>query len=184
MSEEELGEVEKKFLKKHWKVVAVFAVLFIAAAIVAIFVFLLFVETAQATGLVPSMLGQWTIGYMITFCLHVVFWELLLVGSWVLVISLVILIQWYKKLPEEERTKWPQRGRREEGDAFEFIFGITWLIVVWVDDRWHLPFESWTFNDWVYSFLSAMFWDLLIFGIPIALYFLWWVRREIIPESE
>ncbi|MFW9910597.1 MAG: hypothetical protein ACFFEF_18740, partial [Candidatus Thorarchaeota archaeon] len=60
---------------------------------------------------------------------------------------------------------------------------ITWLIVVWLDGRWELSFNSWTFNDWVYSFLAAFAWDLLIFGVPIALAFLWWMRREIKTES-
>ncbi|MHA2066578.1 MAG: hypothetical protein ACXABY_19575, partial [Candidatus Thorarchaeota archaeon] len=61
---------------------------------------------------------------------------------------------------------------------------ITWLIVVWVDGRWNLAFESWTFNDWVYSFLAALAWDLLIFGVPIALAFIWWIRKEIQKEPQ
>jgi hypothetical protein len=94
----------------------------------------------------------------------------------------LILILWYRKLPEEERDIETKRGRREEGDAFGFLVGITWLIVVWFDNRWNLAFESWTINDWVYSFLAAVAWDLLIFGIPIALAFLWWIRREMKTE--
>ncbi|MFW9908865.1 MAG: hypothetical protein ACFFEF_09845 [Candidatus Thorarchaeota archaeon] len=181
--EEFLDERERRFLRRHWKMALVFTMLGFAGAIGAVLVLLWFVAMAQATALVPAVLGEWSIGYVITFILHLIFWELLLVGSWVLVLVLVILIKWYRNLPEEERERWPKRGRREEGDAIGFLVGITWLIVVWLDGRWDLAFESWTFNDWVYSFLAAFLWDLLIFGVPIALAFIWWMRKEITKET-
>ncbi len=182
-NEEFLDEYDKRFLRRHWRMTIVFAVIIAAAAVVALLVLLWFVDTAQVTGLVPSTLGQWSIGLVITFCLHLIFWELLLVGSWLLVVVLVVIFQWYMKLPEEERRERPSRGRREEGDAFGFLVTVTWLIVVWVDGRWNLAFNSWTVNDWVYSFLAALSWDLLIFGVPIALFFIWWIRREMKEES-
>jgi len=172
------GEVEKRFLRRHWKMAIVLAVLFSGAAIGALLVLLWFVATAQATGLVPLVLGQWSIGAVITFILHLIFWELVLVGSWVILVVAVIFVKWYRGLPAEERAGWHRRGKREGSDAFGFLVGLTWLIVVWFDGRWNLSFETWTFNDWVYSFLAAVFWDLLIFGVPIALYFIWWIRGE------
>jgi len=183
-SEEEfLNEEEKRFLKKHWRMILPMIVLGAVAIFAAIFVFTWFVALAQATALVPATLGEWSIGYMITFILHLIFWELLLVGSWVLVLVLILIFRWYMKLPEEEREMKPKRGRREEGDAFGFVVGITWLIIVWLDGRWNLAFNSWTFNDWVYSFLAALMWDLIIFGIPILLGFLWWMNKEFRTES-
>jgi hypothetical protein len=179
-----LNEREKRFISTHWKMVTVFAAVIAAGAIGAVLVLTWFVATAQATALVPSLLGQWSIGAVVTFILHLIFWELLLVGSWILVIILVIVFQWYMKLPEEEREMKSKRGRREQGDAFGFLVGITWLIVVWMDGRWDLAFNSWTFNNWVYSFLAAVAWDLLIVGIPIGLAFLWWLRRETRKEAE
>jgi hypothetical protein len=183
-SEELIDEVGKRFLKRHWRMAIVFALLFSVAAVVGLVVLLWFVETAQVTGLVPAMIGQWTIGYTITFILHLIFWELLLVGSWVLVIIITIMLRWYKNLPEEEREGWPKRGRREESDAFGFLFGIAWLIVVFIDGRWDLAFESWPLDYWIYSCLSAAFWILLIFGAPIALYFIYRIWLEIEAESE
>lgn len=178
MSEEQVDEAPKRFLKRHWRMTTVLAVFFAAAVIEALLVLLWLVATAQATVLVPSMLGEWSIGYVITFILHLIFWELVLVGSWVIPLVLVVIFRWYRKLPEEERKGWPQRGRREGSGAFGFLVGVTWLIVVWLDGRWNLAFESWTFNDWVYSWLAAVLWDLLIIGVPIALYFIWWIRKE------
>ncbi|MFW9911649.1 MAG: hypothetical protein ACFFEU_04205, partial [Candidatus Thorarchaeota archaeon] len=140
--------------------------------------------TAQATGLLPSVLGEFTVGYFITFILHMIFWELVLVGSWVLVVVAAIYFLWYKQLPEEEQdiTR-EKRGRREEGDAFGFIVAVFWLIIVWIDGRWNLAFESWTLNDWVYSWIAAFLWVLLIFGIPIAIYFFYWISQEMRKEG-
>jgi hypothetical protein len=179
-----LDERQKRFLRTHWKMAVVIAALIAAGVIGAVLVLMWFVATAQATALVPSLLGQWSISAVVTFILHLIFWELLLVGSWILVIILVIVFQWYMKLPAEEREMRSKRGRREQGDAFGFLVGITWLIVVWLDGRWDLAFNSWTFNNWVYSFLAAIAWDLLIFSIPIGLALLWWIRRETNKESE
>ncbi|MFW9871334.1 MAG: hypothetical protein ACFFFO_17155 [Candidatus Thorarchaeota archaeon] len=181
--EEFLDEEEKRFLKKHWRMILPMIILAAVAVVAVVFVFTWFVALAQSTVLVPSTLGLWSVGHVITFILHLIFWELLLVGSWVLVIFLVIIIRWYMKLPEEEREGWPKRGRREESDAFGFLVGITWLIVVWLDGNWNLAFNSWTFDDWVYSFLAALMWDLIIFGIPILLAFLWWMNKEFKTES-
>ncbi|MFX1441134.1 MAG: hypothetical protein ACFFFD_12885 [Promethearchaeota archaeon] len=182
-NEEFLDEEQKRFLKRHWRMTIVFAVVFAAAVIAAVLVLLWFIDTAQTSGLVPSVLGEFTVGYVITFFLHMIFWELLLVGSWVLVIVAVIIVKWYMKLPEEERDGKPKRGRREEGDAFGFFIAIAWLIIIWIDGRWNLAFNSWTLNDWVFSWLAAVFWVLLIAGIPIAIFFLYWIRTEVQKES-
>ena len=57
----------KKFLKKHWTMFALFVVAAILASVGAIYVFLWFVGDAQSTGMVPSTLGLWTMGNMVTF---------------------------------------------------------------------------------------------------------------------
>ncbi|MFX1483746.1 MAG: hypothetical protein ACFFCP_11240 [Promethearchaeota archaeon] len=179
-----LDEVEKRFLKKYWRMMVLIAALAVLAVVAATYVLTWFVATAQATGFVPAVLGQWSIGHVFAFIIHLIFWELLFVGSWVLIAIAVIMIRWYRNLPPEDRERKPKRGRREESDAFGFLVMITWLIVVWLDGRWNLAFESWTFNNWVYSFLAALGWDLLIFGIPIALGLLWWLRKEISTEPQ
>ncbi|MFW9804755.1 MAG: hypothetical protein ACFFFC_19015, partial [Candidatus Thorarchaeota archaeon] len=89
-SEEFLDEEQKRFLKRHWKMTIVFAVIIAAAVAAAILVFLWFIDTAQTSGLVPSMLGEFTIGYLITLILHMIFWELALVASWVIVVVAAI----------------------------------------------------------------------------------------------
>ena len=69
-----------KFLRNHWKVFTTIVIIAIFAFIGAIYVFLWFVGEAQVTGLVPEILDQWTMGYLVTFILHSIFWEAIFIG--------------------------------------------------------------------------------------------------------
>lgn len=169
----------RKFLQKYWKMTTVFAALAIAAVVEAVLVLLWVVADMQSLGLIPTTLGLWSVGYIITFILHLLFWEIVLVGLWVLVAAAVVYLKWYSNLPEEDKFPKRERGRREQGDAFGFFVGITWLIIIWVTGRWDVTFNAWTVNDWVFTWLWAVFWDLLIIGIPMLLYFIYWIRKEV-----
>ena len=179
----DFDEKDRRFLKRHWRMMVVFGALVAAAASAAVYVLLWFVATAQATGFVPIALGDWTVGYVVAFVLHLIFWELLLVGSWAAVAAVLLAVPWYRKLPDEDKRGSSKRRTREGGDAFGFLVLLTWLLVVWFDGRWALPFQTWTVNAWVYSFLAAVAWDLLIFGIPILIAFIWWIRKGV-SENE
>ena len=169
----------RKFLQKYWRTAVVFAALAIAAVVEAALVLLWVVADMQALGLIPATLGLWSVGYIITFILYLLFWEIVLVGLWVLVAAAVVYLKWYSNLPEEDKFPKRERGRREQGDAFGFFVGITWLIIIWVTGRWDVTFTAWTVNDWVFTWLWAVFWDLLIIGIPMLLYFIYWIRKEV-----
>lgn len=174
-------EVWKNFLRKHWKATLLMIGVGIVAAIVGISTFLWVVADAQASGLVPTVLGEWTVGNCVTFILYVILWELIFVGSWGIPVVLVIF-QWYKKLPYKERKeyerkhkkKWPLQGG---SNGFELFVFLTWLIIVWVGGRWNLAFQSWTFNDWVYSGLAAVLLDLLIVGVLGGIFVIWSLTR-------
>jgi len=174
MSEEEFDEEKLRFILKYWKMTLMLAAIVVIAGIVGVFVLLWQVNIA----VVPATLGLWSVGTVISFCLTLVFWELLLVGSWVAVIMIVWYFMWYSKLPEEDRRKWDGRGNRESSDAFGFFIGIAWLIMLWIDGRWNLTFDSWTFLDWIWSWLYAGFWVLVIGGIVVTIGLVAWVAKE------
>lgn len=187
-NEEMIDEEVGSFLRKHWRATLLMIGAGAGAAIAGILVFLWVVADAQATRLVPAGLGEWTVGYVFAFMVSVILWELILVGSWAIPVVIVVFFQWYKKLPDEERKKfegepkkkWPRRGMSTGGGdgGFGLLVFITWLIIVWVDGKWNLAFQSWTFDDWIYTGLAAILWDLLIIGIPAGIFFVWWIRRE------
>ncbi|MFX0167945.1 MAG: hypothetical protein ACFE89_01200 [Candidatus Hodarchaeota archaeon] len=179
-SEEPKEEALRKFLRQHRKIALMMIAVIAGATIVAAFTFLKVVADAQVLGLVPVALGQWTVGYIFTFILQVIFWELVFVASWAIPILVVIFVLWYRKLPEEERQEYglsPKRGadpRRTEGGGFiSFLIGVVWLIIVWFTGRWNLAFQAWTFNDWVYTGLAACLWVLLPLVIAGTIYLIW-----------
>jgi hypothetical protein len=181
-SREPSNEAWKKFLRRHGKATLSFVGAIAVAVIVALYVFLRVVADAQATGLVPVMLGQWTIGYLFTFVLTLILWELVFLASWVGPAAAVVYLRWYRNLPEEERKEYEggsRRGRSAGRDSgFSFFVGLVWLVIVWTTGIWNLAFQAWTFNDLVFSLLTACLWVLLIVGVFGAMYVVWSLRKD------
>ncbi len=180
--EELSGEAWKKFARRHWKMTLLMAGGIAAAVVAALLVFLWVVGDAQETRLVPSGLGEWTVGYVFAFTVNVILWELILVASWVIPVVVAAYFLWYRKLPEEERKEYEGGPRRRksagENGGISFFIGLVWLVIVWLDGKWNLAFQDWTFDDWVYSWIAAGLVVLLIGGIPVLIYLVWAVRKS------
>jgi hypothetical protein len=171
----------KKFLRKHWNIVALFVVAAILAFIGAIYVYLWFVGEAQLTGLVPSTLGLWTMGHLVTFILHLIFWELLFIGV-PAIIGAVAGWLWWRKLPNEEKSEYHFFGKRSRttrgGGGVSVLLMIAFAIKVFIDGNWNVAIGTWTLNYVVYSMLTILIWIVAIFGIPAAIGIIWWLSRE------
>lgn len=153
-----------------------------AAAVAALLVFLWVVASAQANGLVPSGLGDWTVGHVFTFILNLILWELVLVASWAIPIAMAAYFGWYRRLPAEERREYEggRRRRKSAGESggFSFFVSVVWLIIAWIEGRWNLPLRNWTLNEWVYSWIAASLVVLVIVGVPGMIYLIWSLTRE------
>ncbi len=184
-SEPVQGEkVWKVFLRKHWKMLVVFIIAAIVAVAGAILVLLWFVGNAQASGLVPSLLGAWTMNHLVTFILNLIFWELVIIGIPALVFVLIIIFLWWKRLPSEERADYRRgqlfgkRSRRSDGsEAVSFFVFIGFIIKVYADGNWNTAFATWTFNYFVYSLVWVFVWIAVIAGIPLLIGGIWWLQR-------
>ena len=172
----------KKFFKKHWNMVALFVVAVILLSTWAVYAFLWFVGVAQSSGLVPSTLGLWTMENLISFILHVIFWELILVGI-PIALAAGAGWSWWRKLPSEEKQEYHFFGKRSRttsgGGGVSLLFFIAFCIKVFIDGNWDVPFATWTFDYVVYSMFWILIWGLIIFGIPMAIGAIWWISREI-----
>jgi len=176
------SEIWKKFLRKHWNMVVLFVVGAILVSIGVILVYLWFVGHAQLTGLVPVTLDLWTMGYLVTFLLHVIFWEVLFIGVPVILAAVAGWL-WWKRLPDEEKKEYHFFGTRSRatgggGGSISLLVFIAFCIKVFTDGNWNVAFATWTFDYLVYSLLTALIWILIIFGIPIALGIIWWINHE------
>jgi len=168
-------------MKKHWGVIAVFAVAGVLAFVGAVYVFLWFVGNAQSTGMVPASLGLWTMGNLVAFILYAIFWELLFIGI-PIVIGAAIGWQWWRRLPDDERRGYHLFGRRSRrtggSGGLSLLFFIAFCIKVYIDGNWNVPIATWTLGYVVGSMISILIWVAVIFGIPIAIGAIWWIRRE------
>jgi hypothetical protein len=177
----ESGSDWKKFLRKHWNIVAIFVVAGILALIGAIYVYLWFVGDAQSIGMVPATLGPWTMGHLVTFVLHAIFWELLLIGVPVALAAVAGWL-WWRKLPGEEKKEYRFFGKRSRttsgGGGISLLFFVAFCIKIFIDGNWNLAFAAWTLDYVVDSMISILIWSLIIFGIPAAIGVIWWISHE------
>lgn len=174
-------EIWRKFLRKHWRMLVLFAAAAVLALIGAILVWLWFVGDAQSTDMVPTSLGLWTMGHLVTFLLYLIFWEVLFIGIPVIMAALAGWL-WWKKLPDEEKREYRFFGAHSRttsgGGSISLLFWIAFCIKIYLDGNWNVPLSTWTFNYLVYSCLTALIWILVIFGIPMALGLIWWMSHE------
>jgi predicted permease len=172
----------KKFLRKHWQMAALFVVVAIALVIGAVLVYLWFVGDAQSTNLVPSTLRLWSMGHVVTFLLHLIFWEIVLVGVPAIIAAIAGWL-WWRRLSDEEKKEYHffgTRSRAESGGSggISLLLFIAFCIKVYLDGNWNDAISTWSLDYLVYSCLTALVWILIIFGIPIALGLIWWIHHQ------
>jgi hypothetical protein len=179
--ESEKGSDGRKFMRKHWNIVAVFIAAAVLAFIGAVYVFLWFAGNAQSTGLVPSSLGLWTMGHTVNFILHAIFWELLLIGIPV-AIGAIVGWQWWRRLPEEEKREYHLFGKGSRssraGGAVSPLLFIAFAIKVYVDGNWNTAIASFTLDYVVGSMITILVWIAAIVAIPATIGLIWWIRHE------
>jgi hypothetical protein len=171
----------RKFLKRHWSMLVYWIVAAIVAVIGAILVYLWFVADAQSTGMVPMILGQWTMAHMVTFILHLIMWELVIIGILVAIAAIAGWL-WWKRIPDEEREEYGFFGkgsRRERGGGgISFLFFVAFCLKVYVDGNWNVAIASWTLDYVVNSMITILVWAAIIFGIPAIIIALILLSRE------
>jgi hypothetical protein len=175
------GSNWKGFLGRHWRIVALFVVAIILLLVGAIYVFLWFVGDAQSTGLVPSTLDLWTMGHLVSFILHLVFWQLLFIGI-PAIIGAVAGWQWWRRLPDEDKKAFRFSGKRSRaangGNGVSLLLFIAFALKVSIDGNWNIPISTWTLDYVVDSMITILIWIAAIFGIPVAIGLVWWIRHE------
>jgi hypothetical protein len=172
----------RKFLKHHWSMLVYWIMAAIFAVAGAVLVYLWFVGEAQSTNMVPTILGQWTMSHLVTFILHLIFWELLIIGIPVAIAAIVGWL-WWKRIPDEERKEYQffGKGTRTEqgGSGISFLFFVAFCIKVYIDGNWNVAIASWTLDYVVNSMITILVWAAVIFGIPAIIIGLIWLSREI-----
>lgn len=183
-----MGECEaddkswKKFVKNRWNMLAFWIVAAVVAVVGSVLVFQWFVGEAQATGMVPEVLGQWSMSHLITFILHLALWELIIIGIPVAAVA-VLGYLWWKRIPDEEREEYKFFGKgtktEQGGSGISFLFFVAFCLKVFIDGNWEVALSTFTLDYVVNSRISIMVWCAIIFGIPAIIIGLIMLSREI-----
>lgn len=178
-------KIWKKFLKNHWKMLAIIIVGAVLAFIGAIYVFIWFIGEAQVMGLAPMFLGLWSMGNIIAFLLHLIFWEAVYIGIPVSIAAVATYFIWWKKIPEKERKEYRRahffgkRSKRTDGGgAISFLIFIAFCILIYLDGNWNVAIGIWKFEYLTHTCLWAFIWVLIIFGIPMLIGGTWWLHHK------
>ncbi len=138
-------------------------------------------ETAQAAGLVPSILGLWTMGNVVSFILHLIFWELIFIGIPAIIVA-VIAWQWWKRQTEQEKKEYHLFGKRSRssraGGAISPLLFIAFAIKVYVDGNWNVAISTYSLDYVVGSMITILIWIVAIFGIPAVIGIVWWINHS------
>jgi hypothetical protein len=171
----------KRFMRKHWGIVTLFAVAAILAVAGAVYVFWWFTQNAQSTNLVPTTLNLWTMNNVVTFILYVILYELLIIGIPVAVAA-ILGWQWWKRLPAEEREYriFGKGSRsRDAGGVISPLLFIAFAIKVYLDGNWNKAIATYTVNYVVGSMITILIWIAAIFAIPATIALAWWIHHEL-----
>jgi len=181
---EHMDKVFKKFLKKHWQMLALFIVIAAVAFAGVVYVFVWFVGGASPD-LAPPILSGWAMGHFIPFLLHLIFWEFIFIGIPVLITIAAIYFGWWKKLPDDERKEYREAhifGKRtkrsDAGGAFSFLIFIVFCIKIWLDGYWGVPISTWKLNYLVNNCVWAIIVIAVVIGIPILIGGTLWLHYQ------
>ena len=181
----ETGADWKKFMKKHWIMVATLAIAAVLAIAGAVYVFWWFSGNVQTIGLVPSTLNLWTMNNAVMFIFHLIFWELVLIGI-PAAIGAILGWQWWKRLPEGEKKEhmFGKRSRsRNAGGAISSLLFIAFALKVYFDGNWNSAISTWKLDYVVGSIITILIWIAAIFAIPATIGLIWWIHHEINKKS-
>ena len=138
-----------QFIKRHLSMFILWIVIAIGTVAGMIYVFFWFVDDAQVTGLVPEILGAWSMKHMIDFLVNLLFWEIILIGIPLIIIVVLLYLLWWKKLPYGELKEYREHklfGKssrtKDSGTGITLLINLGFAIKVYLDGNWNKAFAE------------------------------------------
>jgi hypothetical protein len=119
---------------------------------------------------------------LVLFILHVLFWELVLIGIPVAITAIGGWI-WWRHLPEAEKQQYdlsrkpPQGQRCKRSGLTTDTHCICARVKVCVDVNWNAAIADFKLKYVVGSIVTILILIAVIFAIPSAIAFIWWISH-------
>jgi hypothetical protein len=166
------------FIAKHKIAFGIFVAAIVLTCVGAVWVLVWYAGIAQTSGVVPSLLSEWSMNNALWFILNCI-WELV---SWLgipVAIGAIVAWQYWKRLPEAEKRGLKSRNKhRGRVGGIGPLFTLAFMIKVYLDGNWNTPMASWNVDYVVGSMLTILLWTAAIFAIPAAAGFAYWMHTK------
>jgi hypothetical protein len=179
----------KNWIKNH---LTAFIIMLIAGAFIItgiILVIFWFVQTSPIGNFGAATFDDWSLDWIVGFCILVFLWELLFVGVPTALFFGVGGYIFWKRLPDEEKQMYKAREKKHRardaggGGGGSFIMFIAYCIYMGVQGNYYTSFGSLPYSYWVFSFFYLIMWMVIVLGIPaciilLIVYFTVWRKKS------
>ena len=176
----------KEEVKKHWKFLFLCVAAIVILAVIAVVVLIWHVQTSPIGNYGTATFDQWSLDWIVCFIIVLILWELLFVGVPAVLFFGLGGYLWWWRLPTDEKKLFKDQEKtshkkRNAGGGCGLLIFIAYCIYIYIDGNYFTSFGSLPYSYWLYSYLLTMGWLLIIFGIPMAvaglLYLRYWLKQ-------
>ena len=147
------------------------------------------IQTSPIGNYGTATIDQWSLDWVVRFSIVLILWELLFVGLPALIVFGIGGYLWWQQLSTDEKASCKKHDDKKHrarnygggGGGCGLFFFIAYCIVVAVDGNYFTAFGTLSYSYWIFSYLVMLGWLLVIFGIPIAVaglaYLRYWLNQ-------
>jgi hypothetical protein len=179
-----------KWMKQHWKILAVVIAAGICIIIGAILVGIWFIETTPIGNYGAATLDDWRLDWIVGFVILLFLWELLFVGVPTVLFFVVGGYLWWRSLSDEEKQEIKARDKKKHtkekvggsGGGGLLMF-IAYCLYHGVMGNYYTAFGTYSYSYWIYSYLLTIAWMAIVLGGPVIIiliivYFAVWRKKK------
>ena len=182
MSDEQFWKEE---IKQHWKMLVLCIAAIVVLLVIAVNVVIWHIQTSPIGNYGTATFDQWSLDWIVRFLIVLILWELLFVGVPAGLIFGLGGYLWWQRLSSEEKTQFKtqksKNHRARNGGGGGLFFFIAYCIYIAIDGNYYTAFGTQPYSYWIFSYLLMLGWLLIIFGIPLAvaglLYLRYWLKK-------
>ena len=136
-----------------------------------------------------ATIDQLSLDLVVRFSIGLILWELLFVGLPALLYFGIGGYAWWQQLSIDEKASFKKQEAKKHraqnygggGGGCGLFFFIAYCIVMSIDGNYFTAFGTLSYSYWIFSYLVMLGWLLVIFGIPLAVaglgYLKYWVNQ-------